>query len=546
MYVDICHYKQKGKTRTRALLRTSYRQNGRVKHKTIANLSQCSPQEIEAIRLALKHKNDLTSLQHHLSTTVKTEQGLSVGAVHTLQEVAKRLGIKQALGRSRQALLALWLIMARIIDQGSRLSAVRLATQHAACDLLGLDSFNEDDLYDTLTWLSDTQQAIEDRLYHQKKRTRPPQMFLYDVTSSYLEGQCNELADYGYNRDGKKGKKQIVIGLLTDEEGDPVSVQVYKGNTSDSKTFLDQVQKVKDRLGVETVTMVGDRGMIKSAQIDNLPERFHYLTALTKPQIQTLLHQDILQMELFDEDVCEVQVDSIRYVLRRNPIRMNEIARNRSDKQNCIQQVLVKQNAYLQNHPRARISTALKKVNDKIEQLKLSKWLLVEAKDRVLVLRIDQDVLQEIALLDGCYVIKTDMPKEGISAQEIHDRYKDLAQVEMAFRTMKTAYLETRPHYVRKEKRTRGHVFSVMLAYKIIRYLKERWASLDITVEEGVNELASICATEVKVGEVEYQTVPYPRPMGQDLIQALGITLPRAVPSKGIKVATRKKLTPRK
>ena len=546
MYVDICQYKQKGISRTRALLRTSYREEGRVKHKTIANLSSCSPQEIKAIRLALKYKNDLTCLQSLSSLPVQTEQGLSIGAVHTLQEIAKRLGIKQALGRNRQALLALWLVLARIIDQGSRLSAVRLATQHAACDLIGLKSFNEEDLYDTLTWLSDTQQTIEDRLYYHKKRTHPPQFFLYDVTSSYFEGQCNDLADYGYNRDGKKGKKQIVIGLLTDEEGDPVSVQVYKGNTSDSKTFLDQVQKVKERFGVKAVTMVGDRGMIKSAQIDRLPECFHYLTALTKPQIQTLLHQDILQMELFDEDVCEVQPDGIRYVLRCNPARMDELAQNRSDKQNNVQQFLDKQNTYLHTHPRARISTAIQKVSDKIEQLKLSKWLFVEAKDRILTLRIDDEIVQQVSLLDGCYVIKTDMPKEGISAQAIHDRYKDLAQVEMAFRTMKTAYLETRPHYVRKEKRTRGHVFIVMLAYKIIRYLKEAWNSLDLTVEEGVNELASICATEVKMGEVGCQTVPCPRPVGQALLKAVGITLPDAVPSKGIKVATRKKLTPRK
>ena len=546
MYVDICRYKQKGKIRVRALLRTSFRQNGKVKHETFGNLSSCSPQEIEAIRFALQHKNDLARLKALASLPVTTQQGLSVGAVFVLQEVAKRLGIQKALGRSREALLSLWLVMARLIDQGSRLSAVRLATRHAACDLIGMDSFNEDDLYDTLTWLSDRQPTIEDRLFRYPKKERSFPLFLYDVTSSYFEGPQNELADYGYNRDGKKGKKQIVIGLLTDEEGDPISVQVYKGNTSDSQTFLDQVQKVKDRFGVKAVTMVGDRGMIKSGQIECLPEGFHYLTALTKPQIKTLLKKNILQMELFDEDVGEVEWAGIRYVLRRNPVRKEEIARSRADKQQVIQRLLEKQNEYLSTHSRAWVSKALATVQTKIERLKLEKWFRVEAKDRVLSFQVDRQVLQEISLLDGCYVIKTDTPKEGAPAQVIHDRYKDLAQVEMAFRTMKTAYLETRPHFVRKEKRTRGHVFVAMLAYKMVRYLKDAWKSLDITVEEGVHELASICATEVKIGDVGYQTVPQPRPMGKALLKAIDATLPEAIPSRNIEVATRKKLTPRK
>ena len=423
---------------------------------------------------------------------------------------------------------------------------MRLAAQHAACDLLNLDAFNEDDLYAALDWLAQHQDAIEDRLFQERKKTSASQFFLYDVTSSYFEGQQNELADYGYNRDGKKGKKQIVIGLLTDEDGDPVSVQVYRGNTSDQNTFADQVRKVQERFGVQSVTMVGDRGMIKRTQIENLPASFQYITAITKPQIKTLLKQGVFQMELFDEDVCEVEWETVRYILRRNPVRAEEIAANRQEKLEAIQQEVSSQNLYLQEHPRAWSSTALQKVKDKIERLNLAEWLRVERENRTLRLKVDEEKWQEIARLDGCYVIKTDIAAAALSQQAVHDRYKDLAQVEMAFRTMKTVLLETRPHYVRKESRTRGHVFAVMLAYKIVRHLKAAWNSLDLTVEEGIQELGSISSTTVVIGSTQYQTVPKPRPLGQQLLNALHLVLPEAIPSRGVNAATRKKLTPRR
>ena len=211
MYVD---QSTSGKYK-RFLLRESYRHNGKVKHRTIANLSACSPEEIEAIRLALRHKDDLTALVS-LSEQVRLRQGLSVGGVWLVYDLARQLGIEQALGPSRQGKLALWQVIARVIDQGSRLSAVRLAGSHAACDVLGLESFNEDDLYGNLDWLAEHQGAIEDRLFRAMADEGGPGLYLYDVTSSYLEGECNELSAFGYNRDGKKGKRQVVIGLLCD------------------------------------------------------------------------------------------------------------------------------------------------------------------------------------------------------------------------------------------------------------------------------------------------------------------------------------------
>ena len=208
MYVDTSH----SKTYTRYLLRDSFRENGKVKHRTIANLSSCSEEEIAAIKLALKYKGDLAHLVN--VKAIETKEGMRVGAVFSLKVIADRIGLTAALGNDEPARLALWQVLARLMDQGSRLSAVRLAESHAACDILGLDSFNEDHLYGNLAWLSERQEAIEKRLFRQRYGNTPPQLFLYDVTSSYLEGVENILSAFGYNRDGKKGKKQLVIGLL--------------------------------------------------------------------------------------------------------------------------------------------------------------------------------------------------------------------------------------------------------------------------------------------------------------------------------------------
>src|SRR6516225_10811684 len=204
MYVDTSRITRSGKTYTRHLLRESYRAHGKGLHRTIANVSHCSEAEIAALRLALRHKEDL----EHLGTiqdALTLQQGLSFGAVWTVYHVARRLGIEKALGTTRAGKLALWQVVARVIDQGSRLSAVRLAMSHAACDVLGLGPFDEDALYDNLDWLAARQATVEDQLFAQHTRLKPVRLFLYDVTSSYLEGTHNALAAFGYNRDGKKG-----------------------------------------------------------------------------------------------------------------------------------------------------------------------------------------------------------------------------------------------------------------------------------------------------------------------------------------------------
>ena len=350
MFVDSCTYKANGKTYTRHLLRESFRENGTVRHRTIANLSKASDDEIQAIKLALKNKHQLEQLGN-IDQDIDVQQGLSVGAVMTLWQLAQRIGLVQALGSSQDAKRALWQVFARVIDQGSRLSAVRLATAHAACDVLGLDAFNEDDLYQNLDWLTENQARIEDQLFGSRYGQKKPELYLYDVTSSYFEGVCNELAAFGYNRDGKRGKMQVVYGLLCDAAGVPVSISAFDGNTTDTKTFGQQIHKVAQRFGGAAVTLVGDRGMIKGPQIEQLQaekdHEFHYITAITKPQIETLLKQGLIQMELFDEQVAEVTTDDdVRYVLRRNPTRAAEMAETRQSKYAALEQLVKEQNTY--------------------------------------------------------------------------------------------------------------------------------------------------------------------------------------------------------
>lgn len=525
------------------LLRESYRVGGKVKSRTIANLTHLDPAEIEAIRLALKHKGNLKVLGS--AAEVEVIEGKSVGAIWTVYQVAKRLGIDKALGGGRQAKLALWQVIARVINQGSRLSAVRIASGTAASDILGLTKgFNENDLYENLAYLDKNQADIEKRLFLSRYKGKEPKLFLYDVTSSYFEGNLNELSAFGYDRDGKRGKKQVVVGLLCDETGDPVSVKVFDGGTRDFDTFSDQLNKARYDFGALTVTFVGDRGMIKHPQIMEIEaNKCNYITAITKPQIKALIKADVIQLSLFDENLTEIEHEGVRYILRRNPNRAQQIRSTRLGKKTSIKNLIDKKNTYLKEHKKAGPLVAKKEVETKIKALKVDSFLYVQITDRCLELKTDEKKLAEISRLDGCYCLKTNLAQKAAEAEVIHDRYKDLAQVEEAFRTSKTAHLEMRPWYVRSEKSTRGHALVVILSYLIVRRLKEAWINQDITVEEGLKQLSTLCSQKLKIKGAELHKIPVPRKTSAALFKAAGITLPEVLPDLGARVVSRRKLT---
>lgn len=548
MYVDTSTVRLKRKTYTRHLLRESYRENGKVRHRTIANLSRCSEQEVEAIKLALRHKENLRALIS-LQESLELRQGPSIGAVWLLYRLAKELKIVEVLGTGRQGKLALWQVMARVIDQGSRLSAVRLASYHGVCDILDLEAFDEDDLYENLDWLSENQGCIEDQLFRRSYGENPPVLYLYDVTSSYLEGMTNAFGAFGYNRDGKRGKQQIVVGLLCDPLGQPISIEVFSGDTQDLGTFGSQVKKVAGRFGQGEVVFVGDRGMIKAPQVEELTRHgFHYITALTKPQIESLLASEVLQMSLFDVELAEViSQEGHRYVLRCNPVRAQEIAHSRKDKLASLEKAVNQYNQYLKEHPRAKVEVGRRMLQEKAQKLRISDWIFLDVDHRMFSVRVDAAALAEVSKLDGCYALHTDLPHALASKETIHDRYKDLTLVEKAFRTCKTVQLEMRPIYVRLEDRTRGHAFVVMLAYRMIQELAKRWSPLNLTVEEGINQLATLCSEEVIInGKPYYHKIPQPDQSLKILFEAARVRLPDALPNKGIRVTTKRRLPERR
>jgi hypothetical protein len=544
MYVDTSTIKKHGKTYTRHLLRECYREDGKIKHRTVANISHCPPEEIQAIKIALRRKHDPVFLNHQ-GPSLHIKQGLSCGAVLTVCSIAKELGITDVLGSSQAGKRALWQVCARVIDQGSRLSAVRLAETHAACDILGLDAFNENDLYSNLDWLAENQEKIENQLFARLPKTEESGLYLYDVTSSYLEGEKNYFSAFGYNRDGKKSKRQIVIGLLCNAHGVPVSIEVFPGNTSDPKTVASQVTKLAERFGGGKITLVGDRGMIKGPQIEGLPENFCYITAITKPQIESLLTTGVFQRSLFEQELSEIiEEDGTRYILRRNPIRAEEIAINRSDKLAFLRKEAAKSTTYLSEHPRAKTETQERALNNKIKHFKVDTWANLQIKERTIAIQVDEDAIKESANLDGCYVIKTNLSAEAASKETVHGRYKDLAMVEHAFRTSKTVELEMRPIHVRLEGRTRGHAFVVMMAYRIVQELANRWAGIDVTVQEGLDRLASLSTQAVSLeGTLLYQTIPEPSDCNLELLNAARVMLPPSLTHRGVEVTTKTKLS---
>lgn len=330
---------------------------------------------------------------------------------------------------------------------------------------------------------------------------------------------------------------------MCDESGEPVSTEVFHGNTQDMATFEQQVKKVKERFGCKRVTFVGDRGMIKRTQIEKLPEGFHYITAITKSEIESLIKKGIIQLELFDEDLCEIEDSGIRYILRRNSSRAEEMSHTRTSKLRTIEELVKKKNKYLQEHLKARVDVGIKEVTKKIEKLKLNKWLNVKTEGRIISLETDGVMLKKESLLDGCYAIKTDLSKEIVNKEVVHGRYKDLSLVDQAFREYKGDSLEIRPVFVRKKKSTRGHVVIVMLGYMIIRKLSQAWSCLNLTVEEGIKQLNTLSITEVRTKEGNsWLKIPIPRKMSEKLLNALDIKMPTVLPHCHVRVVTKKKL----
>ncbi len=549
MHIDDQTYQRDGKTYRRVLIRKSIKENGKYKKKTVANISDWPEDTIEAIKIALNNSNNIS----HLSQLAKgnCEKGKNFGLPYVLDKVSERLGIKKVLGDSKKGKLAQWMVMSRLIDQSSRLAAVRLANTYAVESVLDINEFNEDDLYSTLDWLYKRKDNFEVNLfnYWQSKFGNGDDIYLYDVTSSYFEGEKNFYADYGYNRDNKKGKQQIVYGVIASSSGEPFGIEAFQGNTGDTSTFRRQISKMGNQFDCDNVVFVGDKGMIKSPQIEDLSnqsEDYNYITSIGKREIRTFLKRGTFQLSLFTEDIKEVYDDEegVRYILRRNPCRAKEIRKNRSSKIESIKKSIEESNQYLVEHPGADPEIQIRDLKQKVSKLKLSGILSISQSDddpREIGLEVDEQALEKREELDGCYAIKTDLPKEDKPKEAVHARYKDLSKVEWIFRTSKD-FLGVRPIFLQDGKRTVSHLFIVMLAYKIERYLREHWEGLDMTVPEGIEILKQYTGTKVEIGDSQILSIPQPREKEKSLFDSLDIELPDTIPYEEKEFVTRNKL----
>ena len=472
------------------LLRESYRDGKSVRKRTLLNLSHWPVEHVEGLRGVLKGGIVLPPGEQPFAI----QRSLPHGAVAAVLGATRAIGLDHLLGpktanqpnRPRDLVLAM--IVGRIIAPASKLATAKALDPVTAASSLGVElalgEVCEDELYAALDWLLERQGPIEAALA--KRHLKGGTLVLYDVSSSYVEGRCCPLAKRGYNRDGKKGKLQIVYGLLCAPDGCPVAIEVFEGNTADPMTLADQVAKLKRRFAIDHIVLVGDRGMITQARIDEdlRPAGLDWITALRAPALKELVGGGHLQMSLFDErDMAAITSPDFpgeRLIVCRNPDLARERARKREDLLAATERDLAKIAASVGRKTRplrgaAEIGMAVGAVLDKHKMAK--HFDLTIADDRFVHARKRHEIAQEAAL-DGLYAVRTSLPEDTLADAAAVKAYKSLAQVERAFRCLKTVDLHVRPIYHWLEDRVRAHVFLCMLAYYVEWHMRARLAPM--------------------------------------------------------------------
>jgi len=458
------------------LLRESYRDGDKVKKRTLANLSDWPAAKIEALRRVLRDEAVAPTDEQALSVLRSLPHGHVAAALATL----RKLGLDRLLSQGgrqphREVALCIAMAVARLIDPASKLATARgLDEETATCSLgqvLKLGTVDEQELYATLDWLVGQQERIEQALA--RRHLQNGTLVLYDVTSTYFEGRTCPLARLGYSRDGKRGKLQIVIGLLCTAEGCPVAVEVFEGNVGDPSTVPNQVDKLKQRFKLERVVLIGDRGMITEARIEETvkPAGLNFITTLRAPAIRILAEAGTIQLSLFDQrDLAEITSPDYpgeRLVACRNPLLADERARKRRELLDATEQELL--------HIQTRVRRAKKPLRGKdkialavgavINHYKMAKHFAVTISDHDLTFERKTEQIDAETLLDGIYVLRTDLEPKTLDATATVKAYKDLAHVERAFRSLKTVDLDVRPIHHRRADRVRAHVLLCMLTY---------------------------------------------------------------------------------
>jgi Transposase DDE domain len=470
----------KGREYVSHLLRRSYREGGKVKNETVGNISHLPEELVELVRAGLGGEPVGV-----LGQGFEIERSLPAGHVAAALVMARRLELARLLdrGSSRERDLCLAMICQRVIAPASKLATARAFDQSTLASELGVEGVDEDDLYGALDWLGARQERIEDRLA--RRHLKDGELVLYDVSSSYFEGRSCPLARLGYSRDGRRGTPQIVYGLLCDKPGRPVAVEVFSGELHDDKTLLSQVAKLKQRFGLSTVVVVSDRGMVTKANLSVLAETdgVDWITALKAPQIKKLVAQGALQLSLFDQhNLAEItspeDYPGERLVVCRNPLVAVERARKRKELLAATEkglQEIAERVARGTLQGAAEIGLA---VGPAAKRYRMRKHFELEISDTSFSFERKSAQIETEAALDGIYVLRTSVPASKLSTGEVVRSYKQLEQVERAFRTIKGPELEIRPIHHRLEERVRAHVFLCVLAYYLTWHLRQAWAPL--------------------------------------------------------------------
>lgn len=485
------------------LLRESYREDGKVKKRTVANLSKLPEEVIENMTLALKGAK--LSINETINENFSVIRSLPHGHVAVILETIKQLNLDNIISpksaRNRNLIIAM--ITARIINPTDQLATARGFNEPTCSNslghLLGLKKADEDELYLALDWLLANQEKIENQLaaIHLKEGS----LVLYDVTSTYLEGTACDLAKYGYNRDKKKGKTQIIFGLLCDVNGCPIAVEVFEGNTSDSSTIAHQIEKVRTRFGIKNVVWVTDRGILTNSKINELVksvEGLDYITGLTKPQIRHLAEVKAVQLGLFDEvnlvEFTSEDYPSERLIACRNPLIAEKNNRIREEllltvetELNQIVEATKREKRVLKGQDKIAL-----RVGKIINKYKVNKYYNLEIESHSFNYSRKSELIAQEKALDGLYVMRTSVEKDVMSANETVIAYKNLSQVESAFRCYKSIDLKVRPIYHYKGERVKAHIFLCMLAYYVEWHLKQALAPLLFDDEETENKYQEI------------------------------------------------------
>jgi hypothetical protein len=479
-----------------AYLRRTYREAGKVKNETVANISALPDHVIDLIDAGLKGRQLVPAAQ-----AVTITGSLPHGHVAAAHAMAARLGLPALLGPAgRLRDLALALVISRVVKPGSKLSTLAWWADVTLGADLGVAGASTDDIYAAMDWLAGRQDDIEAALArrHLAPEPNPARMALFDLSSSWLEGTHCPLAARGYSRDGKKGRLQIEYGLLTDPSGRPVAVRVFPGNTGDPAAFTQIVTVLRDKFGLAKMVMVGDRGMITSARIAALnqtgdgtprPDAYGWITALRAPAIKKLMAGDgPLQLSLFDEqDLAEISSDDFpgeRLVACRNPVLAADRARKREDLLAATEKLLAPLIARVQAGRLAGAAAIGVEVGKVISKYKTGKHFDVTITDDSLAVARRQDRIDAEAALDGFYVLRTPVPAAELDASAVVSAYKNLRYVERDFRHIKSDDLDLRPVFHRLEERVKAHVLICMLACYLTWHLRQVWAPLTFTDED--------------------------------------------------------------